>query len=935
MTNRREFLAAGAAALAASSSTAGAAGTPWYRRTLRWGQTNITEKDPVRYDISWWREYWKKTNTQGVIINAGGIVAYYPSKFPLHHRAEHLGGRDLYGELCKAAHEDGLVVLARMDSNRVAEDFFRAYPDWFARNASGNPYRAADKYVTCINSPYYDEYIPSVLTEIIERSHPEGFADNSWAGLGRDSICYCANCARKFRDRTGQALPKERNWDDAVYRQWIEWNYARRLEIWDLFNRTTKKAGGPDCLWIGMNSGSISGQARSFRDIKRICERAEMMLMDHQSRSDASGFQQNTETGKLIHGLLGWDKVVPESMAMYQAGRNSFRVASKPAAEARMWMIAGFAGGIQPWWHHVGAYHEDRRMYRTAEPLTRWYKDNESYLVNRQPVAAVGLVWSQRNTDYYGRDSADELVEAPYRGFMQALVRTRVPWIPLHADHIERDGGMLGALILPNLGVMSDAQCSAVRRFVQKGGGLIASGAASLYDESGGSRGDFALADLFGVHAPARARDGASGRTSHTYLRLHPELRARVWGPKAGDEPPVAGERHAVLRGFDETDIIPFGGVLESLKSDPGVTVPLTFVPEFPIYPPETAWMRQPKTDIPGLVLKGRVAYLHADIDRRFGRDNLPDHGDLLANLVRWAAGDRIPLSVEGRGLIDCNLYAQPGRMILHIVNLTSAATWRAPIHELIPVGQFAVKVRLPAGARGARVRFLVAGGDGAPKLEDGWVSFEIKTVLDHEVAVIESAGAAGQDVNPGGEWQSLFDGKSMQGWRETPFTERGKLRVENGSIILEAGSPLTGITWTRPFPRSDYEVRLEGARLSGSDFFASMTFPVQDSFCTWVTGGWGGDIVGLSSLDGWDASDNETRSYFDFEPGRWYKLRLRVAGGRITAWIDDRTVVDVTITGRSIGLRHGEIKLSAPFGFASYATTGGLRKIEYRLLRP
>ena len=140
----------------ASSSTK----LPWYRRAYRWGQTNITEKDPVRYDIPWWRDFWKKTEVQAVIINAGGIVAYYPSKFPLHHRAEFLNGRDLFGELTKAAHDDGLFVMARMDSNRTAEDFFKAHPDWFARNSKGEPIRAADKYVACINSPYYDD-LPS------------------------------------------------------------------------------------------------------------------------------------------------------------------------------------------------------------------------------------------------------------------------------------------------------------------------------------------------------------------------------------------------------------------------------------------------------------------------------------------------------------------------------------------------------------------------------------------------------------------------------------------------------------------------------------------------------------------------------------------------------------------------------------------------------
>jgi hypothetical protein len=184
------------------------------------------------------------------------------------------------------------------------------------------------------------------------------------------------------------------------------------------------------------------------------------------------------------------------------------------------------------------------------------------------------------------------------------------------------------------------------------------------------------------------------------------------------------------------------------------------------------------------------------------------------------------------------------------------------------------------------------------------------------------------------GEWQPLFDGKSLEGWRETPFTGHGIVRIENGALLLGTGKPMTGVTWTGPFPRTNYEVRFEGVRQQGNDFFASLTFPVEDSFCTWVTGGWGGDIVGLSSLDGWDASDNETRSYFNFENGRWYTLRLQVTPGRIMAWIGDQPVINVDIRGRSISLRRGEMKLSSPLGFASYGTAGALRKIEYRRLR-
>src|SRR6476646_10472184 len=113
---------------------------PWYKRVTRWGQVNITEKDPLQYDISWWRRFWKRTETNGVIINAGGIVAYYPTQIPLHYQPEYLQGRDLFGDLCKAAHEDGIAVFARMDSNRANEEFYKAHPDWFAIDASGKPY---------------------------------------------------------------------------------------------------------------------------------------------------------------------------------------------------------------------------------------------------------------------------------------------------------------------------------------------------------------------------------------------------------------------------------------------------------------------------------------------------------------------------------------------------------------------------------------------------------------------------------------------------------------------------------------------------------------------------------------------------------------------------------------------------------------------------
>jgi hypothetical protein len=387
-----------------------------------------------------------------------------------------------------------------MDSNRAHEDFYTAHPDWFAVDSVGKPYKAGDLYITCVNSPYYNEHIPSILTEISELYHPEGFTDNSWSGLGRDTICYCENCNKSFRDKTGSQLPVTRNWDDQGYRKWIRWNYNRRLEIWDLNNRVTKKAGGQHCIWSGMNSGTVRSQSGSFRDFKEICERADIIMLDSKARSDAGGFQQNSDSGKLIHGMLGWDKLIPESMAMYQAGRPTFRLAAKPVQEARMWMIEGMAGGIQPWWHYVGAYHEDRRMYHTPGPIFRWHKTNEEYLINRKPVATVGVLWSQQNMDFYGRDEAELMVDLPWRGITGALIRSRIPYLPVNADQISRYGNQLSMLILPNLGIVTDQQLVSIREFADKGGGLLATGESSLFDDWGDRRPDFALGDLFGTH---------------------------------------------------------------------------------------------------------------------------------------------------------------------------------------------------------------------------------------------------------------------------------------------------------------------------------------------------------------------------------------------------------------------------------------------------
>jgi hypothetical protein len=195
----------------------------------------------------------------------------------------------------------------------------------------------------------------------------------------------------------------------------------------------------------------------------------------------------------------------------------------------------------------------------------------------------------------------------------------------------------------------------------------------------------------------------------------------------------------------------------------------------------------------------------------------------------------------------------------------------------------------------------------------------------------IKEAAAKPSAPFEGEGWRSLFDGQTLTGWRPTAFAAHGEVECQSGMIILNMGDPFTGINWTNPFPKMNYEVALDAMRLMGSDFFCGLTVPVGESFCSLIVGGWGGALVGISSLNGMDASENETSKYVNFETGRWYRIRLRVTEKKLEAWIDNDKLVDVVTTEKKISLRPGEIELSKPFGLACWQTSAALRAIQVR----
>ncbi len=187
--------------------------------------------------------------------------------------------------------------------------------------------------------------------------------------------------------------------------------------------------------------------------------------------------------------------------------------------------------------------------------------------------------------------------------------------------------------------------------------------------------------------------------------------------------------------------------------------------------------------------------------------------------------------------------------------------------------------------------------------------------------------------------WHSLFDHKQLGNWKPTNFGAEAEVKVEAGVLRCEMGYPMTGVTWTSDketefeLPVSNYEISLEAQRVDGDDFFCGLTFPVNDSHCSLIVGGWGGTLVGLSCIDGDDASRNDTKLHRNFENGQWYRIRVRVLPNRIKAAIDDKWVIDRDISGAEISVRSETLKCR-PLGLCCFDSVAQFNNIKIRRIK-
>jgi hypothetical protein len=512
-------------------------------------------------------------------------------------------------------------------------------------------------------------------------------------------------------------------------------------ELWKAWDATVR-AVNPDARFIPNGPPDM----KTAGDME-----APIQFADNQARRGLAPPWGNGRRAKEYRSVMGRRPVGGIfSVGLEEPYRWKDSVQSEP--EIRLWVAEGTANGARPWVTKFSGVLYDRRWLPIVERIYDWHYRNEKYLRNEEPLARVGLLFSEQTRALGnvwlppspldvargalsesgtagGSEESQRLTndrtEDHMLGMYHALVESRVPFELVHEAFLTPDRlDRFRLLILANTASLSDAQCGAIRAYAKRGGSVLATFAASLFDESGARRTNFGLADVFGVSFNGRV----DGPMQNSYLSL--------------DADPTAGSRHPILNGLDEASRIVNGVFRLDVRPDVPFPSPVTLIPSYPDLPMEDVYPRVLRTTTRELYLReigpSRIVYVPWDISRTFWEVMAVDHLRLLQNAIAWASIEPQLVEVEGPGLLDVTIWRQRDSMTVHLVNLTNPMMMKGPLREVIPVGPLRVRVRLPGNTRVKRVQLLTAAKPVPAREAGGVLTLTVPSVDVHEVIAID-----------------------------------------------------------------------------------------------------------------------------------------------------------------------------------------------------
>ncbi len=709
----------------------------WWSGSVRMYHPNMRDLDVSRMDFDRFVSEAEELDSAAVVISAGGLIAFYPTRIPYHVESQLLEGRDFVGEVTRRAKQKGIRVIARVDFSCARAPVVADHPEWFCRDLAGDTLKRrgnSQLNASCPNGAYRREaFAWPVLNELIDKYDVDGFHVN---GGNWQSLCYCDNCRRAFRASFAADLPVKKEADPELWARFIEWRYSCIADYFSLL-RSAAQTKRPDILLIGetfIDTGSY--------DTVKMAEACTVPLITTGEVLDGPGKEVRSSAGLAARfaRTANHDRQPLVNLKVFMKSGGWPR-SMVPPAEYRLWLWQALANGAGLKLPVFGTLdQEDRRNIPAVSEAFRLMKAHAPIFGEAVPIAPVALVWPHRTLNHWTgpaesnssawfldsdvkggyAGSGSALARAAFKGMYNALVEAHIPFDVVQDTEIAN--GILAdrdysVVVLAGAACLEDGAVDVLTAYAREGGGLLCTGWSGWADEWGRNRLEPALAGLSGYRALPLPPIAVAG------LYMAPDQDGHL-------------DQAGLLTKIEDAGLITADGPAPPVEAVLRHESAMSFVKHNKVLPVE-AIDDPAQTEASAVVLHvcgaGRVATILPPLDALYTQWGLGDHRQLLINALHWCSAHPLPIETEAPETVEVTLTRRGEDRIVHFVN----ATGLEPLRDVIPLEIGTTMIALAPHERCTSVQCLRQSRVlPFTRTSDG-VSFQLGHLDDYEIVVL------------------------------------------------------------------------------------------------------------------------------------------------------------------------------------------------------
>ncbi|RFS13721.1 alpha-amylase family protein [Emticicia sp. C21] len=420
-----------------------------------------------------------------LIINAGGIMAFYKTKLDFHYINPYMKD-DMLAQVVKKCHQHSIKVIVRFDFSRVHESIFKAHPDWCYVSPKNERIINTDMYVVSINAPYVQEKAFKIIEEVIDNFSVDGIflnmpgyqVNNPYEGKyhGIDQNEYDKKAFAAYSN--GLALPTVEDKADPVYQKYLTF---KKSTIEDWSERLEKLVKSKS------NQIAICTYLDKHVDIIR-----------HESQTNSLPYWPYSASDNVNNAKNSFPEHIISNASIQQISFQSRYNAVEPE-EVGIRLYENIANGSGLDISLMGDMrgYEDERNFEVIKKIYAHHKKHEQYFGNYSSIAKIALIapgaWP----------SGEPMQE--YRGIQMMLKEAHLSFDIIEDAQIASLKEKLQKyklIILPEITYLKTEAIALLKELSKQGANLIATN-RSFFDSPE------TLQELFGAKIINKDHDGS------------------------------------------------------------------------------------------------------------------------------------------------------------------------------------------------------------------------------------------------------------------------------------------------------------------------------------------------------------------------------------------------------------------------------------------